>query len=109
MSRLASIDQIRDLIQRGIEQHRRGDTIQALSLYEQALALDANHANALCLAGIAEFQAGNRNRGLSLARRATDVQPDFVAGHAHLARMLESTGDHDGSLGAYGKPFTPPA
>jgi len=105
MHSTSSFNLIENLLQRGVEQHQNGAVTQALALYEQALALDPSQADALCLAGIAEFVMGNTAKGLSLARRATELHPDFVTGHIELATMLQMSGNTVEALNAYGNAF----
>jgi len=45
-------NRVRDLITRGLEQHQAGHLHEAKLIYEQALALDAQHPDAQHLLGV---------------------------------------------------------
>lgn len=94
---------ISSLLQQGIAQHKNGILGQAIALYGKVLLLNPAQADALCLSGIAEFQMGNRDKGLSLAQRAIELNPGFLAGYVEVAKMLQATGKSAEALNIYGQ------
>ncbi len=58
-------------------------------------------AEALNLAGVAEFQSGDARRAVTLLRRAIARQPGHVDAHGNLGNVLKATGDYAAAEMAY--------
>ncbi len=90
-----------DLIQRGLQQHQAGRIGDAKLLYEQALALNPRHPDALHLLGLTELQSGAAGRAAVLIRKAAALQPKNWAYLANLAAALTALGELDEALAAF--------
>ncbi len=89
------------LIQRGLQQHQAGRIAEAKTLYEQALALDPRHPDALHLLGLTELQSGAAGRAAELIRKASALQPKNWAYLANLAAALTALGELDEALATF--------
>jgi len=68
----------RETLQRAIAFHRMGDLAQALALYEEILAVDPRHFDALHLSGVIAGQTRNSARAVELITRAIAVDPQIA-------------------------------
>ncbi|MBI3043299.1 MAG: tetratricopeptide repeat protein [Betaproteobacteria bacterium] len=69
-----------------MREHRAGRLAEATTVYEQALAIQPRHPDALHLAGVAALQAGDAERAVVLIQQAIEVQPENPGFHANLAQ-----------------------
>jgi predicted O-linked N-acetylglucosamine transferase (SPINDLY family) len=79
---------IRELLARGVKQQQKGDLDAAIKSYGSALALDARHLDALCLAGNAMKLAGRLDQATATLRTAVEAAPDSVEARLLLASVL---------------------
>ena len=79
---------VRDLIEKGLKHHRAGRLPESKILYEQALAIQPGHPDALHLSGVVALQGGDAERAVELIQRAIEVQPDNPGFHANLAQAF---------------------
>jgi len=77
---------VRDLIERGLAQHRAGRLDEAKTFYKQILKLEPRHPDALHLLGLIALQAGAAGEAIPLIERAIAVQGGNPAFHANLAQ-----------------------
>ncbi len=77
---------VQELIEAGLRHHQAGRLLEAKTLYEQALALQPRHPDALHLLGVVALQSGNAERTVALIEQAIEVQPENPAFHANLAQ-----------------------
>ncbi len=70
---------IQQLLQSGVEHHRRGELAQAEQFYRQALGVDPNHPDGLHLLGTLADQCGQHNAAIMLLERAVALAPDDAA------------------------------
>ena len=73
------------LLETGLQRHQAGDIAQARHLYEQALAIEPRHPDALHLLGVVALQSGNPAAAVELLEKAVSVQPRAPAYHSNLA------------------------
>ena len=92
---------VENFVREGLAHHQAGRLEEAHHLYNQALALDARHPDALHLAGMLALQSGDSGRAVDLIRRATAVQPRNWMFQANLASALLQIGDHAGATVAF--------
>jgi tetratricopeptide (TPR) repeat protein len=92
-----------DLLAKGLELHRAGRLSESKVLYEQALAVQPRHPDALHLLGILALQCGDSERAVELIQRAIAVRPDNPAFHANLAQAFLTSGRVDSALAAFRK------
>ena len=79
---------IPDLIRRGLELHRAGRLSESKSLYEQVLAIQPRHADALHLSGVVALQRGEIEHAIGFIQQAIEVQPDNPGFHGNLAQAF---------------------
>ena len=92
---------INDLIQQGLQHHNAGRIEEAKLLYEQALAVNPKHPDALHLLGLTALQSGSPGRAAELIRAAIAGQRKNPAFHANLAAALTELGEWDDALAAF--------
>jgi tetratricopeptide (TPR) repeat protein len=83
---------MQDPFSSGVQYHRSGQLARAAQLYQQALAIDPGHADALHLLGVVAFQQGDLARAADLIGRAVARRPDVPAFHANLAEVYRAGG-----------------
>ena len=76
------------LLREGAGHHAAGRLDAARHCYEQVLALDADHAQALHMLGLAELTQGRADQGLARLRRAVALQPGYAEAKTHLGQAL---------------------
>ena len=84
-------DQLRD----AYALHMAGKLLEALEGYRQVLAIHANFAPALHLAGLASHQLGDATRGLELLEQATAQDASHWQYHSDRGCVLEHLGRLD--------------
>lgn len=82
-------------IDAGIRAHQRGDLAGAMDHYLSALAIDADHARALSLYGLALLHAGRTAEAREPLERAIERGGDQVDVQVNHARYLRATGEID--------------
>jgi tetratricopeptide (TPR) repeat protein len=79
-----------ELLKTGVGQHQAGRLSEAKQAYEQVLAIDPSHPDALHLLGVIALQSADAPRAVELIQRAIQRQPRnwqylLNLGHAHAA------------------------
>ena len=83
------------LLSEALRLHRTGATQAARNLYEQILALDPHHADALHLLGCLHGAEGRHDEAISLLRRAVEREPGAAPYRYNLANLLAERGAAD--------------
>ena len=99
--RVATAEDTKQLLQQAVGLHQAGELARARGLYEQIIAREPEHGDALHFLGLACFQADDGERALELIGRAIALKPQVAAYHDNLGTVLESTGKPDAALRAY--------
>jgi tetratricopeptide (TPR) repeat protein len=84
---------LEQILKSAVEHHQAGQLDVAALGYEQILALDPTHGDALHLAGCLRYQKNDREAGIALIRQAIAVNPGLAVAHDNLGLMLRSRGD----------------
>lgn len=84
-----------------VELLEAGRPQEAARLCRQVLKRRPDHPDALNLAGIAAFHAGDGARALKLLRTATARRPEHVDSHNNLGNVLRMTGAYAEAEAAY--------
>jgi tetratricopeptide (TPR) repeat protein len=84
---------IEQILKVAVEHHQAGQLDAAAQGYEQILASDPTHGDALHLAGCVRYQKNDRDAGIALVRQAIAVNPGLAVAHDNLGLMLRSRGD----------------
>lgn len=93
--------EVNALLRTAVDRHQAGKFAQAQELYEQILAREPAHADALQYFGILCQQRGDSRQAEHLIRQAIAVRPDVAPYHDNLGTVLEQTGQFDAALSAY--------
>jgi protein O-GlcNAc transferase len=94
----AKIDQA---MQTALRHHQAGRLSEAQAIYRQILAHQSEHADALHLLGVADFQLGQLDSAADLIRRAIAANPKFAEYHFNLGNVLYKQGRFDLAIAAY--------
>src|SRR5262245_23120405 len=86
-----------ELLKTGVRQHQAGRLSEAKQAYEQILAIDPSHPEALHLLGVVALQGGDATRAVDLIQRALQKQPrnwqyllNLAHGHAALHHFADA-------------------
>jgi hypothetical protein len=93
-------NQADELMRQATVLHQARQAIEAAALYEQVLALEPGHADALHLLGVARGQAGDNKAALALIDKAIERRADVAIYHLNKARALSKLGDKPGMVAA---------
>lgn len=88
-------------IKQGLRHYQAGRLDDAKLLYNQVLAINPRHPDALHLLGLAALQSGDPAGAVELIRRAAALQPKNWAFQANLAMALTGQGALDEALSAF--------
>lgn len=91
----------RQLTEQALAHHQAGRLQQALPLYQQAIEVDSNNADAHQFMGLLFLHAGKPDDGIRCIRNAIAINPDVAPYHDNLGAALESTGDNAGALASF--------
>ncbi len=76
--------------ERAVDLHRQGQLAQARVLYEQVLAIEPQHFDALHLLGVIAYQAKQLPAALDLLNRAMQVNSQAAAAYSHRSLVLQA-------------------
>lgn len=85
-------DNVATLIKKAVHFHQSGDLDEAVRYYEQALAADPEHADALYLCGTVQLQLGLFDACIDLLSRVTALRPDVPDAHNNLGVAYQALG-----------------
>jgi polysaccharide pyruvyl transferase WcaK-like protein/Flp pilus assembly protein TadD len=94
-------DEIDKLFATAVDLHRRGHLQQAQTLYRAILAVDARHADALHLLGVASHQQGEHASAAEMIGRAIDLNRRAPQYHFNLGVALQALQDHTAAAQSY--------
>ena len=108
MSKLSTADnpatQTADqLVQIGLTHHQSGRLSEANEAYQQALAANPNHPDALHLLGMIAHQIGNHSLAQELISRAVSVNPAMPIYQCNLGAVLQAQGSYDDAIAHFYK------
>jgi tetratricopeptide (TPR) repeat protein len=87
-----------DALQTAIRQHQLGRLQEAGRMYQNILARNPNHSDALHLLGVVAHQLGQQQQAAELIGRAIALQPRIAAYHANLGEVWRTLGQLDRSI-----------
>lgn len=96
-------DAVRDLVQRAVALHGRGQAAAAAALCEQILAQDPGHFDALHLLGVIEGGAGRVAAAIGHLNAAVAARPESVLAWRNLGFAQERAGRPEAAIASYGK------
>ena len=80
-------------LRRARDAHRAGRLDEARRGYEEALAADANNADALHLLGVLNHQSGDAAAAIDFVNRAIDARPGFAEALNNRGAFHQAAGD----------------
>src|SRR5262245_51528223 len=86
---------MKDTLATALEHHQSGRLDRAAQLYQQILAMEPDHADALHLLGVASLQQGNAQRAIELIGRAIAVNPSNAIFYCNRAEAYRHLGQLD--------------
>lgn len=89
------------LLNAALHAHKSGKLQEAAALYQQILAAEPQHADALHLLGVLANQLGKPELAVDLIRRAIAVKPDATAYHNNLGNALKARGEPAAAEASY--------
>ncbi|MSO72304.1 MAG: tetratricopeptide repeat protein [Rhodospirillaceae bacterium] len=100
---LATAAQIQAKFLEGWAHHQNGRLGEAWAIYQQVIALQPRHFDALHLAGIIAAQTGHIDQAVALIGRALDVDPNNAAAHYNRGNALGDLGRHQEAIASFDK------
>lgn len=83
--------------------HQQGDLTGAKTLYEEILATNPDHFDALHLLALVASASKDYAQGEALFLRAISISPGFAVAHANYAAALNEAGRHEEAITSYGR------
>lgn len=90
-----------ELMERGMALHRRQDIAGARALFEQVLAAEPQHAEALQALGVISAQGGRQSAALGYFDRAVAADPQYALAWFNRGVALEELGRIDEAIASY--------
>jgi Tfp pilus assembly protein PilF len=81
-----------DLVRQALRHHQMGQLSDAEQIYQQALAIDPRHPDALHLLGMIAYQTGRDEAAVELIRKAIAIKGDAASYHSNLGNVLQAQG-----------------
>jgi len=94
---------VAQLFNQGVSLHQQEKLEQAKIIYEQVLAQQPRHCDALHLLGVLAFQANDHALAAELIKKAIDINPTSATAYASLGLVLQGLGRLDEALVSYDK------
>ena len=99
---MAASSPVSTQFEQALSLHQQGDLAGARALYQEILAQDAGHFDALHLLGVIAAQSGDPARAAELIGRALAVDAKPPAAHYHYGLALRDLGRQQEALAAFG-------
>lgn len=93
----------RDLLQKSLELHQRGQLREAIKGYDQVLLMSPDSFDALHLKGLATYQSGHANEAIPLLTKAITLRSGIPAAFNSRGLALQAAGRLDMALRDFGK------
>jgi tetratricopeptide (TPR) repeat protein len=91
------------LFQHGLTYHQQGQLEKAKQLYEQVLAKQPQHFDALHLSGVIAYQTRNPHLAVELIGKAITINPNVAAFYSNRGTALKELKRLDEALASYDK------
>ncbi len=82
-----------ELYEQGMSEFAAAEFAQAIELYRQAVALDANYFDAWHALGMAYLRAGKLTEAIAAGQRAVAINPNDMLAHTSLSMYYMRAGD----------------
>ncbi|MCX8520310.1 MAG: tetratricopeptide repeat protein [Rhodoferax sp.] len=90
-----------NVLQQALAQHQQGQLAEAMALYQQVLAHQPRHFDALHMLGVAHIQAGQCAQAEALIAQALEIAPDNTLALCHRGVALTDLQRWDQALQCY--------
>lgn len=97
------MDNIQNLLGKGIDFQRRGDLSSAKKIYREILNLDHRHFDALYLSSSIAVSQSELNEAKNLLLQALETLPRHIEANFNLAVISEKLNEHQNALDHYDK------
>jgi protein O-GlcNAc transferase len=97
----AAAPELREKLQRAIEWHQSGQLAAAKSAYEEILAVDAGHADAINLLGTIAIQTRDFHHAVQLYTQAIQIDPKNLAAYCNSGLALRALKQFEAALARY--------
>lgn len=102
----AAAAQIQATFLEGWAQHQRGQLGQAWTLYQEVIARQPRHFDALHLAGIIAAQTGRLDQAVELIGRAVEIDPTNAGALYNRGNALADLGRHQDAVACFDRAIT---
>jgi len=89
---LMDIDRIKDVFVLAMDQHQKGDLLQAENAYRQIIEAVPDHAPSIHNLGLIMHQRGSIEQAIAAYRRTLAIAPDYFDAYINMGKALESQG-----------------
>ena len=90
-----------EILALALQHHQAGRLRAAEAFYQQILALEPNHAQALHLSGVVAHQLGQHQEAVDLIERAIGLNPHDAAFHGNLGEARRALGQIPEAIACY--------
>jgi Flp pilus assembly protein TadD len=90
-----------ELLSAALSRHKAGEFSQAVSLYQEILSKEPQHADALHLVGVLCNQLGNADLAVDLITKGIEISPRVTEYHNNLGNALKARGDWSNAEKSY--------
>ena len=94
---------VAQLFQQGISLHQQGGLAQAKTIYEQVLAKQPKHFDALHMLGVIAAQTNNHALAVELMGKAIEINPNSASAYSNRGLALQDLKRTDEALASYDK------
>lgn len=98
---MADNSRIEDILQRGIEFHRKNQFLEAEACYKEVLGIDPKNADAIHLLGLLADSIGDKELAVDLIGIAISLQSGSAIFHNNLANILKGLDRHEEAIAHY--------
>src|SRR6478609_11014525 len=92
---------VSDSLALAFQHHQAGELLAAEQIYRQILAVAPDHADALHLLGLVDFQFGNNESAARHIQRAIELKGNEAGFHGNLGNAYKAQGDLDRAVACY--------
>src|SRR5689334_18769714 len=92
---------VSDALAAAFQHHQAGELDAAEQIYRQILVVAPDHADALHLLGLVDFQLGKNESAAAHIGRAIKLKGNEAGFHGNLGNVYKAQGNLEGAIGCY--------
>jgi predicted O-linked N-acetylglucosamine transferase (SPINDLY family) len=100
---MATTDSVQNLLRQGLAFHQRSELDRAQACYQEILAADPNHIDAMHLLGVVKGQRGEKDEALRLIERVVQKTPRAPLVLVNHGNALSALGRHEEAIASFDK------